>query len=142
MAEPEVGVRFGPVTLVVDDRVVRLYAQAADDYNPIHFDDNAAHRLQLPARIAHGMISGALLSRVLTEAFGAQWLRGGQLRLKFVSPVVVGQTVTAYAVVRAHDPVTLDLTAQTAPECPVIAGTAMLVPPGGLAADPAGAADG
>lgn len=115
MPEPEVGVRFGPLELTVDQQVVAQYAHAADDYNPIHFDDTAARRLGLSARIAHGMISGALLARLLTEAFGADWMRHGRLSLKFIRPVAVGETVTAYAVVRSHAPLTLELTAQTAP---------------------------
>lgn len=104
MPEPEIGARSGPLELTVDQQVVAQYAHAADDYNPIHFDDTAARRL-----------------------------RHGRLSLKFVRPVAVGETVTAYAVVRSHAPITLELTAQTAPGTPVTVGTAMLgaAPDGG-----------
>lgn len=68
MPEPEIGVRSGPLELTVDQQVVAQYAHAADDYNPGHFDDTAARRL-----------------------------RHGRLSLKFVRPVAVGETVTAYA---------------------------------------------
>lgn len=129
MTELDVGVMLGPCALVVDQAVVAGYADAADDHNPIHFDDSAARTLGLPAAIAHGMISGALLGRLVAATAGPQWLSRGRLRLKFVAPVEVGATVMAHARVTSTDPLTLDLRAETSTGTVVIVGTATLDPP-------------
>ena len=129
MTELEVGVMLGPCVLVVDQRVVARYADAAVDHNPIHFNDDAARRLGLPGAIAHGMISGALVGRLLAAELGPQWLRHGQLRLKFVRPVEVGSTVVARGWVTATDPLSVELSAETSSGVLAITGSATLEAP-------------
>src|SRR3954468_10297422 len=117
---------IGPCALVVDDLVVARYGDAADDHNPIHFTDEAARKLGLPGAIAHGMISGALLGRLVAATLGPQWLRQGRIRLKFIAPVPVGSTVLARGEVTSTDPLTLELRAETTTGVLAIVGTAML----------------
>jgi len=126
VAELYVGATLGPCALTVDEEVVAGYADAAADHNPIHFNDAAAHQLGLPGRIAHGMISGALLGRLLAAELGAPWLQRGRLELKFVRPVALGATVTARGTVRSLRPLTIEVTVETAPDALVIVGTAVL----------------
>ena len=128
MTELDVGVMLGPCLLVVDREVVARYADAADDHNPIHFDDDAAARLGLPGAIAHGMISGALLGRLLAAELGEQWLWHGRLRLKFIRPVEVGSTVVASGRVASTDPLSVELRAETPSGALVITGSATLDP--------------
>lgn len=40
------------------------------------------------------MMSAAYLSQMLTEHFGLDWVRGGQLSFTFVKPVFAGDTLT------------------------------------------------
>lgn len=117
---------IGPVELRITPAVVRAYAEVARDFNPIHFDDDAAKRVGLPAPSAHGMISGALLSRILAAAFGELWLRGGELSIKFVRPVLVGETVRARATERPATTEVFDVRVVNDDGLPVIVGTARL----------------
>jgi len=124
VTELDVGVMIGPCALVVDDRVVARYGDAANDHNPIHFDDEAARALGLPGAIAHGMISGALLGRLVAAALGPEWLRRGRIWLKFIAPVEVGSTVVARGVATSTDPLSIEIRAETAAGLPTIVGRA------------------
>jgi acyl dehydratase len=110
----------------IDAPVVQLYAEVAIDFNPIHFDDVAAQRLGFPTRIAHGMISGGVLNRMLTLNFGSEWLQHGQLDLKFIRPVFVGDTVTAGGVVTSTGPTAAEVWVRDSGGRDVIVGTASL----------------
>jgi acyl dehydratase len=117
---------IGPCALVVDDLVVARYGDAAEDHNPIHFDDEAARKLGLPGAIAHGMISGALLGRLVAATLGPQWLRQGRMRLKFIAPVEVGSTVVARGEVTSTNPPVIEIRAETTTGVLAIVGSATL----------------
>lgn len=61
--------------------------------NKIHFDPEFSRAQGLPAPIATGEMSTAYLSELLTRVFGADWVRGGRLNMKFVKPLFAGDTV-------------------------------------------------
>jgi 3-hydroxybutyryl-CoA dehydratase len=126
VTELDVGVMLGPCVLVVDQQVVARYGDAAVDHNPIHFDTDAARGLGLRGPIAHGMISGALIGRLLAAELGPRWLRQGRLRLKFVAPVEVGSTVIARGWVTATDPLSVEVRAETSSGVLAITGSATL----------------
>ena len=77
----------------VTDKMVRQFAEMSGDYNPIHLDDAFAATTRFKKRIAHGMICGALISRVLAEKLGQGGIYLGQ-NLKFIHPVFIDDTVT------------------------------------------------
>lgn len=64
------------------------YAGAAGDFNPIHWSANAAREVGLPDVIAHGMLTMALATRLVTEWTGDP---GAVLNCaaRFTRPVVV-----------------------------------------------------
>jgi acyl dehydratase len=64
--------------------------------NPIHDDPAFARQLGLAAPIATGVMSSAFLSEMLTGAFGVEWIRGGEMDVKFIRPIYAGDTVTAH----------------------------------------------
>lgn len=113
---------------LIDGSVVQLYGEVALDFNPIHFDDVAAARLGFPARIAHGMISGGVLNRMLTHNLGQDWLRSGRLDIKFVRPVLVGDTILAGGTVTGATPLSADVWVRDSEGRDVIIGTATLPP--------------
>ena len=125
-AEPAPGAALEPVELVVDPEVVQRYGAVASDFNPIHFSDDAAGTLGLPGRIAHGMISGGLLGRLLARNLGEAWLRRGTLRVKFVRPVLVGQRVVARGEVVGTDPLVVAVRVENEHGDAVIVGEAAL----------------
>jgi acyl dehydratase len=113
-----------PVSLLVDGDVVYRYGMVADDFNPIHFDDDAARALGLPKAIAHGMIGGALLSRLLADNLGEGWMRRGMLDVKFVRPTFIGETLTARGRARSRTPLCIDVVVENDDGQPVIIGEA------------------
>ncbi|MFC9251320.1 MaoC family dehydratase [Amycolatopsis thailandensis] len=82
------GEELAPLTVeITRDQLVR-YAGASLDFNPIHWNEAFAKEVGLPDVIAHGMLTMALGSRLVTD-----WL-GDPGRLvdyfaRFTRPVVV-----------------------------------------------------
>lgn len=92
----------------ITDQVVRAFADLSGDHNPIHLDEEFAKTTQFEQRIAHGMISGALISAVLGYEFKERRVVYLSQTLKFVAPVFIDETVTATATVtniRADKPI-------------------------------------
>lgn len=79
-------------TVQVTDKMVRQFAELSGDHNPIHLDDNYAATTRFKRRIAHGMISGALISRALVECIGGGGIYLSQ-SMKFVNPVFIDDTI-------------------------------------------------
>jgi 3-hydroxybutyryl-CoA dehydratase len=83
----------------ITDTVVRAFADLSGDYNPIHIDEEFAKTTRFGRRIAHGMISGALISAVLGYEFKEKRIVYLSQTMKFVAPVFIDDTVTATATV-------------------------------------------
>lgn len=83
----------------ITDAVVRAFAELSGDYNPIHLDDEFASKTRFGKRIAHGMISGALISAVLGYELKDRKIVYLSQTLKFTAPVYIDDTVTATATV-------------------------------------------
>lgn len=81
------------VTAPVTDKTVLQFAEMSGDFNPIHMDEAFAATTKFKRRIAHGMISGAFISRALNEKIGSGGIYLAQT-LKFVNPVYIGDTIT------------------------------------------------
>ena len=80
-------------TVKITDKMVRQFADLSGDHNPIHLDDEYAKTTRFGRRIAHGMILGALISRLLNDKIGSGGIYLGQT-LKFVNPVYIDDEVT------------------------------------------------
>ncbi len=94
----KIGDQFS-ATKQITDQVVRAFAELSGDFNPIHLDEEFAKTTQFGKRIAHGMISGALISAVLGYEFKERRVVYLNQTLKFVAPVFLDDTVTATATV-------------------------------------------
>lgn len=95
----EIGSQFKATKQITDD-VVRAFVELSGDSNPIHTDDEFAKKSRFGRRIAHGMISGALLSAVLGTEFGEKQVVYMSQTMRFVAPVFIGDTITATATVK------------------------------------------
>jgi len=85
--------------LVVTDELVRAFAELSGDRNPIHLNDEVAARSRFGARIAHGAILSAMVSKSLgmdMPGMGTVYL--GQTA-SFKLPVFIGDTVTLEATI-------------------------------------------
>jgi 3-hydroxybutyryl-CoA dehydratase len=78
------------VTVTAD--MVQKFAEVSGDFNPIHLDDDYAKTTIFGRRIAHGMLSSALISRTLSHELdnGGIYLKQN---LKFVNPIYIDEEV-------------------------------------------------
>ena len=98
MMDLKIGDKFS-TSKQITDSVVRAFADLSGDYNPIHIDEEFAKTTRFGRRIAHGMISGALISAVLGYEFKERRIVYLSQTMKFVAPVFIDDTVTATATV-------------------------------------------
>jgi len=80
----------------VTEQDVVLFAAVSGDVNPVHLDEAFAAETMFGGRIAHGMLSGAVISAALAmELPGPGVIYLGQT-LRFTRPVRIGDEVTAH----------------------------------------------
>ncbi|SFG41750.1 3-hydroxybutyryl-CoA dehydratase [Palleronia marisminoris] len=87
----------------VTDRDIELFAEVSEDRNPVHLNDAYAKTTMFEGRIAHGMLTAALISAVVGERLpghGTVYLRQD---MAFLAPVRPGDTVRAEVEVLAID---------------------------------------
>jgi 3-hydroxybutyryl-CoA dehydratase len=101
------------------------------DFNPIHVDAEYARKTRFGRRIAHGMLTGGLISAVLGNRLpgpGAIYL---SQQLEFLAPVYIGDTITAVVEVVEWKPekriITLKTDAYNQEERQVATGKAVLL---------------
>lgn len=88
-------------TQLIDDKMVRAYADLTGDHNPIHVDDAFAKRTKFGQRIAHGGILFGMASKVLGDQMpGLGTIYMSQL-VNFHAPVFINDTVTVNATITA-----------------------------------------
>ncbi|MFO1106891.1 MAG: MaoC family dehydratase [Amaricoccus sp.] len=98
----EIGMRRS-LRKTIGDREIALFADISSDRNPVHLDEAYARDTIFEGRIAHGMLTAALISAVIGEQLpghGTVYL--GQT-LKFLAPVRPGDRVEAEVAVAAID---------------------------------------
>jgi 3-hydroxybutyryl-CoA dehydratase len=79
---------------VVDDKLVRGFADVTGDHNPIHVDDEYAKKTKFGQRIAHGGILFGIISKALAmDKPGPGTVYLSQL-VNFRFPVFINDTVT------------------------------------------------
>jgi 3-hydroxybutyryl-CoA dehydratase len=116
----------------ITERDIELFGEVSTDRNPVHFDEAYAQGTVFKGRIAHGMMSAALISAVLGEELpGPGTIYLGQ-SLRFRAPVRIGDTLTAIVTVREIDRekgrVTLDTICKVG-DTEVVKGEATVMPP-------------
>ncbi|MEK7753662.1 MAG: MaoC family dehydratase [Acidobacteriota bacterium] len=79
-------------TITAED--VDRFAQISGDLNPIHLDAEFAATTPFGRRVAHGLLTGAIVSATHTNLTGPGFVYLGQ-ELNFRAPVHIGDTLTA-----------------------------------------------
>lgn len=91
----------------VDVAMVLSFTAATGDDNRIHLDRPFAESAGFADRIAHGILIQGLMSTACTrwaEREGLTILSGGWDRVRFIKPVIVGDTIsTGYALLDPED---------------------------------------
>ena len=91
------GDRFALPKKKVTQEMICRYADAADDHNRLHVDEEFAKTTMYGGTIAHGMLSMAFLQELMVHTFGEAWLSSGEIEVGFGSPVRPGEEVLAEA---------------------------------------------
>ncbi|MDR0435709.1 MAG: MaoC family dehydratase N-terminal domain-containing protein [Propionibacteriaceae bacterium] len=115
MSDLNVGLKLPGKTIAVTRELLRRYAAASGDSNPIHLSDAAARAIGLDGVLAHGMWTMGAAVQVVLE-----WLDGDAARIKsykvrFAAPLYVpetGTTVEVAATVSALTATTATITLQ------------------------------
>ena len=112
----EVGTILPERVFYVDRALLKAYADASGDQNPIHFNEEFAISVGLPNVIAHGMLTMALVGKYITDWAGGS-VNVKEYSARFIKPVIVpaGEkvdlTVTAKVIEVDGDRIKLDLVA-------------------------------
>ena len=118
---------------LIEEQDIQLFAAVSGDVNPVHLDAEFAATTQFRERIAHGMLSGAIISAALAMQLpGPGTIYLGQ-SLRFSLPVKIGDTVTVkLEVLEKKDKrnlVSLDCKAFNQEDKLVVTGTADVMAP-------------
>ena len=82
---------------LIDGKAIDAFADAIQSYNPIHMDgDWTRANTNYPDRIAHGVMTTALMSKPLVQFCERFKIRTALLSTssKYIRPVVAGDTIT------------------------------------------------
>ena len=84
----EVGTVLEEKIFYIDREMLKAYADASGDQNPIHQNEEFALSVGLPNVIAHGMLTMALVGKYVTD-----WAGGSaavkEYSARFIKPVIV-----------------------------------------------------
>ena len=94
------GDQLSPISKNITQEKVNQYAEASGDFNPLHIDPEFAKTTFYGGTIAHGLLSLAYISELMTKSFARGWLTGGKMTVSFLAPVRPGDTITARGVVK------------------------------------------
>lgn len=118
----------------VQERDIQLFAAASGDVNPVHLDENFAAGTPFKGRIAHGMLTGAIISAALAMELPGPGTIYLSQSLRFRLPVKIGDTITIKLEVTDKQDkrqlVTLDCKAYNQGEKLVASGSAQVMAPG------------
>ena len=115
----EVGTVLPTKVFYLDRALLKSYADASGDQNPIHQNEAFALSVGLPNVIAHGMLTMALTGKYVTDWAG-NTAAMKEFSARFIKPVIVPSgekvdlTVTATVVEIDGNRIKLDLSATSA----------------------------
>ena len=115
----EVGANLPEKVFYLDRELLKRYADASGDQNPIHQNEEFAVSVGLPNVIAHGMLTMALVGKYVSDFAGGS-AKVIEFGARFTKPVIVPAdekvdlTVTATVAEMAEGKISLTLSATSA----------------------------
>jgi acyl dehydratase len=115
----EVGANLPEKVFYLDRELLKRYADASGDQNPIHQNEEFAVSVGLPNVIAHGMLTMALVGKYVSDFAGGS-AKVVEFGARFTKPVIVPAdekvdlTVTATVTEIADGKISLTLSATSA----------------------------
>jgi acyl dehydratase len=114
-----VGTTLEEKVFFIDRSMLKAYADASGDQNPIHQNEEFAVSVGLPNVISHGMLTMALVGKYVSDwAGGAVAVK--EFSARFIKPVIVPAdqkvdlTVSGVVTEVVGDRITIELTATSA----------------------------
>lgn len=92
------------LTKTVTESDVTTFARLIGDMNPIHIDDDYARSSRFGRRVAHGALTGGLISAVLGNKLPGPGSIYLSQQIEFLAPVFIGDTITAVVEVTSWRP--------------------------------------
>src|SRR5258706_2316352 len=83
------------VTKTITEADIQTFGDLTGDHNPLHFDQEHAHRTRFRQPISHGMLTGSLFSPIIAHQLPGEGAIYLSQSLRVVGPVVAGDTITA-----------------------------------------------
>ena len=104
------------------------YAAISNDYNPIHLSTSSANQAGFPNRVAHGMLSMAIGTKLISPMLKDSW-SVQSYRVKFSSPLYINDTLTvkAHEVTRTAESISIKVSGTNQINDQIISGKIILV---------------
>jgi 3-hydroxybutyryl-CoA dehydratase len=117
----------------VTDTMIRAFAEATGDRNPLHLDEAFAATTMFGRRIAHGMLTAGILSGVLGMEYPGMGTIYLSQSLQFRRPVFIDDMITVrlevLEVIPEKNRVRLGTTCANQDGVDVLVGEALVMPP-------------
>lgn len=81
----------------ISESDVYLFAGISGDFNPMHVNELYCRQTRFKSRVAHGPLTQSLIATVLGTKLPGLGTIALELFVRFLSPVYIGDTVTAKA---------------------------------------------
>lgn len=115
----EIGIELPERIFHINRALLKRYADASGDQNPIHQNEEFAISVGLPNVIAHGMLTMALVGKYVSDFAGGS-AKVAEFGARFTKPVIVPKdtevdlTVSASVAEITESTITLNLSATSA----------------------------
>lgn len=78
----------------INEAHIKNFAEFSGDFNPVHFDDAKAIEQGFKGRIAHGMVSASLFSKIFATSFPGPGTIYLSQTFKFHAPVYLNEILS------------------------------------------------
>jgi len=99
----EVGSELPPLKKTISQRQIDCYSGVRP--KSIHTDVAWAKQKGFRAPLAQALMSTAYVSQMMVRWLGTGFVKGGRISASFIKPVIVGETLTARAVIKSKEDV-------------------------------------
>ena len=97
------GSKLPPLKKTISQRQIDCYSGVRP--KSIHTDVEWAKAKGFRAPLAQALMSTAYVSQMMVTWLGTGFVQGGKISASFINPVIVGDTLTAHAVVKSTEQV-------------------------------------
>ncbi|MBM4452244.1 MAG: MaoC family dehydratase [Chloroflexi bacterium] len=81
--------------VTITEDMIKRFAEATGDYNPIHLNEDYAKGTIFKTRVAHGMLQAGIISGILGTRFPGVGTIYLSQTMRFLKPVFIGDEVTS-----------------------------------------------